>query len=212
MQRRLTISVPWTLAAGLFAVLATLLIWLSFPGASDSRSLALQNGAMLRLAQDSWNDGQISSDSTEPVVFYDKKVGASKDYTTLYVTFTATSEQHEGAVNLSCWIDGNDCDSYGNPVRLQWNEGADWHDNSVTQSWCIQARKGEITLGLDNTDGGGEGLAPIIHAPTPKDGLGVGVFIEHATVTIDAVKIAGCTANHWIQVGGEPAAPVIHGH
>src|SRR4051812_32675461 len=145
MQRRLTINVPWALATGLFAVLATLLIWLAFPGAGDSRGLSTQAGAISRLGQDSWNDGEVfARNAEEPVIFYDKRVSASKDYKTLFVTFTATSHQTQGAVNLWCYIDGQDCDAYGNPVIVQWNEGADWHSNSVTQSWCIVARKGEI--------------------------------------------------------------------
>ncbi len=188
MQRRLTINVPWAVAAGMFVALAIVVLWLAFPGAGSGRVAASPPGAIQRVAMDAWNPGEISTDSAEPLVFYDRTVKPPKeDYKTLLITFTATSDQHgEGRLAISCMADGGTCDPYegedGSSVILGNHGGGDWHDNSVTQSWCaIKRGNTRIRLAIDNAYFVGE------VEETPN------VYFEHAVVTVDAVNIAGCT-------------------
>jgi hypothetical protein len=188
MQRRLTINVPWAVAAGMFVALAIVVLWLAFPGAGSGRVAASPPGAIQRVAMDAWNPGEISTDSADPLVFYDRTVKPPKeDYKTLLITFTATSDQHgEGRLAISCTAAGNPCDSYegddGSSVILGNHAGMDWHDNSVTQSWCaIKTGNTQIQLAIDNAYASGD---------TEEDPR---VFFEHAVVTVDAVNIAGCT-------------------
>src|SRR3954467_9565727 len=108
MEHRQTISVPLVFAAALLAGLATVVVWLAFPGKGHSGALGgSASGTILRLAQDSWNGvaapKEMSTASDVPQVFYNNKVNTPKDYKSLLVTFSATSDQHnEGRLAISC--------------------------------------------------------------------------------------------------------------
>ncbi len=193
MERRHTVSVPLVIVAALLAGMATVIVWLAFPGKGHSTALGgSASGTILRLAEDSWNGREMSTASDVPQVFYNNKVNTPKDYKSLLVTFSATSDQHnEGRLGISCTANGSPCDSYVSheddtlgSIVIGYHGGLDWHDNAVSQSWCVSNPKGvqqRILLGIDNAYGVEEGV-----------GDSAEVFFEHGNVTIDAVNLSGC--------------------
>lgn len=195
MERRHTISVPLVIVAALLAGMATVIVWLAFPGKGHSSALGgSASGTILRLAEDSWNGGEMSTNSDVPQVFYNNKVNTPKDYKSLLVTFSATSDQHnEGRLGITCLANSSPCDSYlsnedDNPgsVVIGYHGGIDWHDNAVSQSWCVSNPLGKqqrILLEIDNSYGVEVGIDEAAD-----------VFFEHGNVTIDAVNLSGCAA------------------
>jgi hypothetical protein len=189
MQRRLTINVPWAIAALALALAGTML-WLTFPPVGHSLIRSAKNRAQLyRLAANTWGE-EISTDQEEAQIFYDRTLPVNvSDFRVLFITLTATSDQHDGAkLQLSCWVDGNNCDTYGNPVNVAF-ENADLHDNSITQTWCVAVTgppsQKEIQLGLSSSNGGD-------------------VFMEHGAIYVDAAGLAAACGSDGITfIGGE---------
>lgn len=181
------VGVVALLAAGLAALLVVLL----FPG--NATTAALQSPSpIVPLAADWDFDGESSTSEPEPgVILYDRNVFTPAGANVLFITFSATGDQHDDAQTLMhCAVDGVNCttDEF---VVLQFYEDFDFHDNNIGHTWCARiapaARTRNVELRL--ASGNGEGT----------------VFVEQMHFYVNAAFMPTANACRHIETGGSEA-------
>jgi hypothetical protein len=154
------------------------------------------------------------------LIIYNKNFFVADDINTLYVTISATGDDHNGArLMLACKVDGNACQpGAGNPaggapngwhtaLRMKdYNNNylgvpfggdggggaGDVHDNHVMYTWCTPF---ETKPGSHNVQ------VKLASSPGPGDPLSFGapVFLEAVHFYIDGARVANaddrCTRN-----------------
>lgn len=176
MQHRLTLRIPWLFAAGAL-VAGVVVALLVFPGSGSSSGLGGKTPSFNRIGASAWNAGEISTEDTEDgLVFYDKTFAVKADVKELFVTLFATSDQHDNAtLQLGCFVGGVPCDSYDEGwVTVGNHADFDWHDNSISQSWCVKLNGNSATRNLQ------------LAMRSGGEGAGGEVFMEHVVVYVDA--------------------------
>lgn len=184
MQRRLTVNVPWLVAALALLGLA-IVIWLAFPGTGKSRSASPPppGGAVVRYAANVWT-GDTFETGDQDVVFWERKLPINnQEFKAIFITVTGTARTEDGDVlALSCAVNGNDCDAYGD-VTVQNSDGVTLPWNSFTQTWCVPLTQKSPRITLD-------------FSSVPTDDT---VFMDHVVVYVDAARMdAACTDGGFI--------------
>lgn len=178
-----------------------------------------QGGPIVRLAADFLNfDGTESATTTtanpatgeDGTAVFQKTVFVPSGVNTLYVTFSATGDTHDGAALwLSCRVNGAFCNpgsggAAGAPpgwIALQKHKnwvgisgflvgdggggGGDVHDNGIYYTWCVKTSTtgGPSRFELRLATSGSDPETGGVAPPT--------VFFEAAHVYIDASRITG---------------------
>jgi hypothetical protein len=184
MQRKLTINVPWLVAALALTGIA-IVIWLAFPGTGNSRSAAPPppGGPVVRYAANVWTGDPFETGDSD-VVFWERKLPINnQEFKAIFITVTGTAQTDNGDVlELSCAVNGNDCDEFGN-VPVQNTNGVTLPWNSFTQTWCVPLTQKSPRITLD-------------FSSVPNNDT---VFMEHVVVYVDAVRMdAACTSQGFI--------------
>jgi hypothetical protein len=184
MQRKLTINVPWLVAALALTGLA-IVIWLAFPSSGKSRSASPPppGGPVVRYAANTWTGAPLETDGTD-VVFWERKLPINnQEFKAIFITVTGTAQTFGGSIlTLSCQVNGSDCDDFGDvPVQNSFFVNLPW--NNITQTWCVPLTQKSPRVTLDFSSVEGEGF----------------VSMEHVVVYVDAVRMdAACTSQGFI--------------
>jgi len=153
------------------------------------------------------------------LIIYNKNFFVADDINTLYVTISATGDDHNGArLQLACKVDGNACNPGPNPVggapngwftalRMKdynlnylgapfFGDGGggagDLHDNNITYTWCMpfEAKPGSHNVQVKLAS------SPVLSEPRSA---GAPVFLEAVHFFIDGARVANaddrCTKN-----------------
>jgi hypothetical protein len=159
-----------------------------------------------------------AQDGQGGLIIYNKNFFVADDINTLYVTISATGDDHNGArLQLACLVDGKPCNPGANPVGgpglRGWHTGlrfknynnnylgvpfagdggggaGDVHDNHVMYTWCTPF---ETKAGTHNVQ------VRLASSPGPGEIGGGDVFLEAVHFYIDGARVANekdrCTNN-----------------
>jgi hypothetical protein len=224
--RTIKISIGALFALVALSGLMTLLVALVFPslagGASNGNSGYVRryaaNFATYGGPPEIVTNAPPAANGLGGLVIYNKNFFVADDINTLYVTISATGDQHRGArLELSCIVDSRPCNPGPNPVggspsgwitlgrHDNYNDNyagfaggdggggaGDLHDNTVMKTWCTPF---ETKAGTHNVQ------VRLASGTVPNDPGSAGgeVFLEGVDFTIDGARVADeddrCTNN-----------------
>jgi hypothetical protein len=220
MPRKVTITLVGALALAMMSGLITLLLWLLFP--LDAGAQGVGNSGYVRryLANfAAWDGTEIFTDvapsGTPPasggVLIYNKNFFVADDLNTLYVTISATGDNHDGRrLMLACLVDGVACNSgtggaggapagWFTALRFDnYNDdytgtgyggdggggSGDVHDNVVTYTWCtpFETKPGTHNVKIRLASGANpDGDDPAVNNV---------VFLENVFFYVDGSRVA----------------------
>lgn len=180
-------TVRMGVAALLAAGLAALLVLLLFPGKGTTAALQTASPIVPLAADWDFNDESSTSDTEPGVILYDRNVFTPAGANVLFITFSATGDQHSDARTLmQCSVDGVDCSSH-EFVVLQYYADNDFHDNNVNHTWCARitpgAKNRNVELRLASSNGGT-------------------VYVEQMHFFVNAAFMPSTSACRHIETGG----------
>lgn len=228
MSRKVTITIPanW-LVAILSSVVTALVVATMLPMDASAVSPNGNSGYIRRYAANFTTFGQPAelvtiarplANAQGGTIIYNKNFFVADDINTLYVTISATGDDHFGArLMIACLVDGKPCNPGANPVggspsgwltALRYDNysdngvvgfagdggggAGDVHDNIVAYTWCTPF---ETKAGTHNVQ------VRFAAAPVPGDPTSVNgqVFLEAVHFFVDGSRVAdeedACTRN-----------------
>ena len=230
LRRTAKLSFAAMLALVALSGLMTLVLWLFTPAFAGATSSNGNSGYVRRYAANFATYGgppeiatnlPPAADGLGGLVIYNKNFFVADDINTLYVTISATGDQHFGArLELSCRVDGRPCNPGPNPVggsptgwitmgrHDDYNDNyvgagyggdggggaGDLHDNTIMKTWCtpFETKAGTHNVQVRLAKG------DVLGDPGSASPEAV-VFLEGVDFMIDGARIAdannACTNN-----------------